>query len=320
MTTNASAPPPTATPPTPPPVAPTVPALKDIIWTRFSLALDIKRRVHVLRAFSDELDRTSRGKPFRIRNDIVWNAVLDIRDKLVIDLYSLTVEMRHGMRPLEPGVSVMRSFLRKRGLFIELRDNYCASFTRSYTPQPGESRLLGEPGARSRAAAFDRLFPGCATDSPGAHDVEALCERFRLRMVPLGQDRNKNRAHALEGDAGTARMHSVPDLEALFEYVEQLLRDLALVSARTGFGGNNMNSADCADTAADLVDQILIGHISDIRGVITPERTRDELYAQLHQIDDDASAPTGNETPLYFNDRRFRPPFMVPYVRAVSPA
>lgn len=282
--------------------------LNEVIWGRFVRLLDIKRRLYVMRAFVDELDRVSRGKPFTIRNDIVWNAMLDVRDKLVIDFYSLTVEMRHGMKPLDPRVAA-RTFRgglkKKRGLFIEIRDHYLASLTRTYVRHPNDDDDEFNLYTQTRAAQFTRLFPDCTTDSPNVADIEALCERFRIKMVPLGNDRNKNRAHALEGEAGTATMMSVPQLEALFDYAEQVLEDLSLVSALSALCRTNLNHANCVETAADMVDLILLGNFSDVRR-LTVQRTRDELYARVHKLQDEDA---GGVRQLHFNDRQFAAPF-----------
>jgi hypothetical protein len=293
--------------------APPVPVLKDIIWERFTKSLDIKRRLHVVRAFSDELDRVKRGKRFSIRNGIVWRAMLDVRDKLVIDLCSLTVEMRHGMKPLDPKVA-KRTFRgglkRKRGLFVEIRDHHRASLTRTHVPCDGDDEDDVAMDTESKAETFARLFPKCTGDTPSEADVEQLCEDFRLRTVDLQEDRHKNRAHALEGEVGTAKMLWVPEFEALFGYVEQVLEDLSLVSAGPSFGGDDMNDACCEETARDTVDLVLLGSISDVRQ-LTEERTRDELYDLLHQIHDaDEPAEPDDVPELHFNDRQFMPPFV----------
>jgi hypothetical protein len=281
--------------------------LNEVVGGRFFRTADIKRRLHVMRAFVDELTRVSRAKPFSIRNDILWNQMLDVRDKLVIDLYSRTVEMRHGMKPLVKGVKPPS--MKKRGLFVEIRDNYLASLTRSYAPHPDDNEGEVKRYTKSKAEAFARLFPSCTADSPSAADVEELCERFRLHMVPLGEDRHKNRAHAQEGEAGTVKMMSVPELEALFEYVEDMLQDLSTVSSLAWYAKQDMNNADCKETAADLIDQILLGSVGDVVR-LTATRTRDELYARLHEIHDAGEpAEPGDIPELHFNDRQFAPPF-----------
>jgi hypothetical protein len=198
------------------PAAPSAPAVKDLLWERFIQALHIKRRLPVIEAFSTELDRVTRGKSFRYRNDIVWRAMLDVRDKLVIDLYSLTVEMRHGMKPLAPNVYVSRRFMAKRGLFIELRDHHLTRLTRTYAQHPDDDADEIARYTKSKAATFARLFPNSTADSPSASDIEALCEEFRVKMVPLGDDRNKNRAHSFEGESGKAAMLWLPEWQALF--------------------------------------------------------------------------------------------------------
>lgn len=304
MTSQAQHPP--QAPATSTPAAPTVPVLHDIIWERFMKALHIKRRLPVVHAFADELTRVTRGKPYRFRNDIVWRAMLDVRDKLVIDLYSLTVEMRHGIKARYPDARVSKT---KRGLFIELRDHHLASLTRTYVPHPDDDGFEIKHHTEGKAETFARLFPNCTAESPGVADVEDLCEEFRLKMVPLGDDRNKNRAHALEGDAGTAKMLWVPEFADCFDYTEKLLEDLSLLSAGACFGRTNMNNADCKETSADMVDMILLGNISDVRR-LTATRTRDELYTRLHEIDDAAQADeTDKHDKHHFNDRQFGPPF-----------
>ena len=219
--------------------APPVSVLKDIIWDRYIKALDIKRRLHVVQPFADELTRVSRGKQFRFRNDIVWRAMLDVRDKLVIDLYSLTVEMRHGIKARYANAKVSKT---KRGLFIELvqRSPTSRASRATYVPHADDDEYEVEHHTEGKAEIFARLFPNCMADSPTATDVEDLCEEFRLKMVPLGDDRNKNRAHALEGEVGTAKMLWVPELTDCFDYLERLLEDLSLLSAGAAVGGGNL--------------------------------------------------------------------------------
>src|SRR4051794_36492533 len=53
-------------------------------WRLLSLA----RRMFVMEAFKTDLDRVSRNKQFRIRNDVTWLMLLDSRDMLVVQLAS----------------------------------------------------------------------------------------------------------------------------------------------------------------------------------------------------------------------------------------
>ncbi len=282
-------------------------ALKDELWTRYTMLLGIKRRVYVLRAFSAELDKVSRKKKFDIRNDIVWNMVLDYRDKCVIDLYSLSVEMRHGVKPKDPAVPPPS--MKKRGLFAVIRDHHLANFSRHYVPTPGDDQFEIEMSKKWRADQFARLFPGCAGDVATADDVEDLCERFRVEMVHLGRDRNKNRAHVHEGDLGDVKMLSFPELEALFASCGKLLEDLSLVSAGAAFGGGDMNFASSPQTASDLVDLILFGYAEDVAR-IRGARTRDELLTRLHEIDDaHRTAEGSSDDGRWFNQRQFDPAF-----------
>lgn len=291
------------------------------IWQRFRQLVEVKRRLYVVRPFSDELDRARRGKPFRMRNDIVWNAMLDVRDKLVIDLCSLCQEMRHGMKPLEAGANESRRFLGKRGFFFALRDRYRSSLRRSYVPHPDDDEYEIVRYTESNARRFEKLFPNCRDESPSADDIEQLCERFRLRTKPLVDDRNKNRAHAYEAmnDVVRVPMLWVPELTSLFEDIEQLLEDLSLLCGGACFVSDNMNHADCDATAADLVDMVLLGHIDDVRR-LTNGRTREELYARLHEIDDSKPIEYAHISDLHFNDRQFVPPFVEPFVALAADA
>ena len=148
-----------ASPPPPPPT------LKDLLWDRYSTLLGIKRRVYFLRAFVADLDRVARGKTFRIRNDIVWNMILDARDKCVIDLYSLTVGMRHGVKPEpnNPKVKGGKDFMKKKGLFFYLRNHHRAKLSRTYVADPSDDTDEIRVHTATKSARFDRLFPACTT-------------------------------------------------------------------------------------------------------------------------------------------------------------
>lgn len=295
----------------PPVVLP--PPLHELIWSRYRKLLDIKRRLYWMRAYLTELERVTRLKRFTIRNDVLWNMCLDTRDKCVIDLYSFSVELRHGIPPKDPKAGRNREQLAKRGFFIELRDHYASALCRTYTEHPDDDLDEVERSRRSTAEHFEKLFPGVAHDVATKEDIENLCESFRLKMVPVGRDRNQNRAHVYEGEPGQAKMHSIDELRDLFDYTERMFRSLSLVSAGADLDGGNMNVASCNDTAIDVVDMILLGHRSELESLFS-RRSRDDLYARLHEFDDAGQQDEDDEGPGYrhFNDYRFSMEFFAP--------
>ena len=63
---------------------------------------------------------------------------------------------------------------------------------------------------------------------------------------------------------------------------ESLLNDLRLVGCGSTMSHHDMNDADCASTAIELVDSILIGHSFRKESVmVTPDRI--QFYATLHE-------------------------------------
>jgi hypothetical protein len=106
-------------------------------------------------------------------------------------------------------------------------------------------------------------------------------------------------------------MHSMPMLDDLFKYVEGVIEDLSLVSEGSSFGRQDLNNADRKETAADMVDMILLGNVSDVRRLITSTRSRDTLYARLHEIHDNPPPrePDDPQLEAFFNDRQYAEPF-----------
>lgn len=308
--------------------------LDDLLWERYSALLHIKRRLYFLEAFQEELHAVTQGKRFHIRNGILWRMALDCRDKLAIDLYSWSVELRHGVRPKPEHLTKIPGGKKKKGLFYILRERHRSELQREYTAKPGDDEDELRSAWRHRAERFDRLFPGAfqadaeqdsdteeatceegpprlqegtSPTCPSPADLDDLCESFRLKMEPLGLDRNKNRAHAFEGDIGTAKMLSLHELSELFSYAEQLLEDLSFVSSGASYARANMNDARCDETARDLVDQIVLGYCEELKELFK-SRSRDGTYARLHQMDQ-AREPVENDRDRYFNDLRFEPEF-----------
>jgi hypothetical protein len=287
--------------PTTPPTVTTLPSLKDVLWERWARLLIVKRRLYFLKAFERELLRVTRGKTFSARNDVIWHMVLDSRDKCVIDLCSATVEMGHGVGDAKK-VKRDQHYQAPPGLFKLLRDHYRAQLSRVYAGSKG-SELDGRI-APARAAIFHKLFPDAVGNVPSAADIEAIAYRLFQRTGNLRNDRNKHRAHVYESLAGTAKMHSTQDLDDLFAYCEGLISDLAAVGLRESFGGGDMNNANVDETATDLIELILFGHADDV-AVLFRDRSREDVYAELHTLDAaEHPKPQAYEN-VHFNDRQY---------------
>ncbi len=261
------------------------PKLHDLLWCRYVRLLNIQWRIHFLRAFSDELTRVTRGKRFRIRNDTTWRAVLDVRDKGVIDLCSWSVEMLHGIRLVDPkNGKPSKPRHKKKGPLYYLRTSHVGDVRRTYTPHPDDDQYEIEMSEKAKEKYFTRLFPGVTTDSPTAGDIDALAERFRARCRPLRDDRNKNRAHVFEGDIGSAKMLSVEEQEAYFAEFIELVEMLSLLSSGSAYAGGGTPAAYEGDVR-EMVDQILFGSCADAQAFFAG-RDRDEAYAELHELHD----------------------------------
>lgn len=299
-----------ATASSPPQPAPK--SLADLIDERWHDLMAIRRRLYFLHAFQDEMKRLVRGKSFRPRNDIMWRMALDHRDKCYIDLYSFTVEMRHWMPFLDRRGQIRQPDQRAinrtdPGLFYQIRQHHVASLSRTHVPDPRDHRDEIDMAAASKEKRFKRWFPSCQADSPTATDLDHLCLTVQVKMCHLGKDRNQNRAHYFEAKrrakriGQTTRMLDLTELDHLFQYCDDLLEDLSILSRGPALASGNMNVASCEHTARDLADLVLLGDVEDVRKLIRDGR-RDEFYARMHEIHDNRD---GVDPPNFFNDAQW---------------
>lgn len=189
----------------------------------------------MLDAFVRELDRVTRREPFTIMNELVWTAMIDARDMLVIH-FSQWICSATG----------------EGGVLTELKHCPASTFYVCRKPKelPDSSRLVGprltEEQRRtiarelrdvehgSRLAVFAKLFPEAASAprAPNRADWDALTTRFEERLGPVVHDRNHNRAHPRYGHgtwSSSAEMHDLEQLSAHLEWAMKLLNDLRVV-------------------------------------------------------------------------------------------
>ncbi|MEZ4253897.1 MAG: hypothetical protein R3B99_37300 [Polyangiales bacterium] len=195
----------------------------------------IRDRWVMLDAFVRELDRVTRREPFTIMNELVWTAMLDARDMLVVHFSQW-----------------IRSATSAGGVLTGLKHCPASSFYVPRKPKelPDSSRIVGprlteeqrrafarerrDAGHASRLAVFAKLFPGAASvpRAPNRADWDALTTRFDERLGPVVQDRNHNRAHPRYGHGkwtSSAEMHDLEQLLAHLEWATTFLNDLRLL-------------------------------------------------------------------------------------------
>ena len=141
--------------------------------------MDIKRRYFALRAFVDALDVATRGKPFRIHNDVLWLMLLDCRDMLVVHL-----------------ASWCRSAYGRGGLFAQLQANNVSDLRRRKRARASDDPELERLTREAQDAAYGRLFPGVDPTHVQPKDIAALKDRFADETSLVVNDRDDNRAHA----------------------------------------------------------------------------------------------------------------------------
>jgi hypothetical protein len=245
----------------------------------------VARRQYVMEALTKELNRVTRGRTFRIANDVTWLMLLDSLNVLVIHLASWA----RGV--YQPG-----------GLIGQLRATHLQSFPRKRPPEPRDGEWSGwrERRDREHAESFARLFPNAIGAYPDGAAFEGLTDDFAARMKPVVDARN-DRAHLYEvKGAGTAKVLDVSELRALVDYGDQFLQDLRMVSEGSSLHHEDMNSPKAEDVAPDLVDSLVLGTSDRIRRV-RKDQDRDAFYDQLHA--EHERLPT--EPDRHFNDRLF---------------
>ena len=232
--------------------------------------LHTKTRLYVMLAYQAELDRVSRGKPFRIWNDIAWRSMIDVRDSLVIHLSSWT-----------------EGVYQQGGLFGKIKAGLMSELAQKRKwGQEGTSEDRDRIDDKSHAKVYQRLFPANPTGKPGTADIDALKDQFVAATQPMRDDRNTNRAHPYERiKQAKADMLDFQKQAGMFEICERLLNDLRLVSAGETFEYHDVSATSSDQYVADVVDMVLCGtslQIEMARSVRNLDR--ESFYARLHEV------------------------------------
>jgi len=245
------------------------PGLEEFFRTAHHKLLDLQRRQFALEAFDREHQAATRGKEYWIANDVVWTAMLDVRDKNVIDFASWAVGA------YTPGGG---------GLFGLLKARYLPDLPpkRKWGRTDAEDGHLRELTDKGFTEARARLFPSAAGRKVRHEDVDELITIFEQKLRPLVDDRHRNRANVHEGkNAGNAKMLELLETQELYRYGRSVLNDLCLVSMGATWEENDMNFASVGDTAEELVDMIVLPRWFR-RETAKAGLSREAVYEALH--------------------------------------
>jgi hypothetical protein len=223
----------------------------------------IRDRWVMLDAFVRELDRVTRGEPFTIMNELVWTAMIDARDMLVIH-FSQWICSATG----EGGVLTRLKHFPASTFYVRRKPSKLLDSSGIIGPRLTDeqrraiARDLRDVEHGSRLAVFAKLFPEAASAprAPNRADWDALTTRFEERLGPVVHDRNQNRAHPRYGHGtrtSSAEMHDLEQLFTRLEWAETLLNDLRVVldDSQLVYSAPHQE----ADAAEGLVDLILFG-------------------------------------------------------------
>jgi hypothetical protein len=257
--------------------------LEDRFWKVEQDLMQVVRRLYALEAFVKELDRVTRGKPFRIWNDIIWMMLLDTRDMLVIHL-----------------ASWMKGIYGKGGLLSQIKAHHVRELPRRRRPTARSERdqHLAALQDGAHQAAFSRLFPKGSGNHASPSDLKDLTAQLKNDTAGIVSDRHWNRAHVFDPQRpGSAKMLDLTELRSVATVAERLLNDLRLVGCASTMGHRDMNDANSATAAEEFVDSILIGH-QFRKEVVMGGRDRDSFYEALHSMHDGLPP----ERQVMFND------------------
>ena len=198
-----------------------------------------------MQAFVEELERVTGGEEFIIENDIVWTALLDSRDMLIVHLASWAKAMYN-----------------RGGFFGQLQAHYLNYIKRSPKDLTSEDMNLEQC-----AEAYDKLFPwkdGASHPTTKPYDIKALKQCFIAEFSSVTNDRDINRAHFFdEGDKVKAAMLDLKVLAEKFESAEEILNRLRLLCNLSRMANNDLNNASSEETAKELVAMVMVGGFND---------------------------------------------------------
>jgi hypothetical protein len=234
--------------------------------------LMLKKRYYYLKSFLDELTKRTNGLTFDIKNDILWQMMTDSYSMLIIDLASLYKNL--GEQGGFFGLLKIHSAKLRKTSYRNIDAPEPNILTMPGSPiTPGyEARLRREVKedfqktvAYNMEKCLYRLFPhlqGNPDQGVCQGDIEKLKDRILKRADEIYTDRDNLRAHRFQkGDVDKATLKglTLKDVGAHFEYIEDFMNSLRMVTLQSSMDYNDMNHSNVKCTAEDVVDIIVMG-------------------------------------------------------------
>lgn len=238
-------------------------------------------------SFAVELQRSTKGKRFDIRNAFAWEAVISAHRMLIIDLSEWIGSIVKWL-----GVNLQREALAE----LRASKNKAAKVAKGSSVHADADtehalrRHLEGSFFASYCRALRRLFGNAAEKRRRAtdQDVRKLEARLRSWREPLKELRD-SAAHAYGDRTGSKTRHRLVDLRGRIEKCGRLLNDLRLLLDCSTYGLPNLKPSDHDAHARDVVDLIVLGTIQYVTGEVEQHpgtyywQKRDAEYARLHR-------------------------------------
>ncbi len=249
----------------PPPKPVAVVPIKDFLHRAHITLLELQRRQFLLEAIDAEWPRITRGKPYWLHDDATFRAMGDVDAMNVVDLCSWAIGTYDTDESLLPRVKA--HYLKDLPPGRRWRAHDEGEFKRLVDVHFSEAR--------------QRLFPKATGRVLKGTDADDLIDAFEVRVWPLREDRNKNKAHAHEHlTHNEARPLKRAEVRALYGYAREVLNDLCLVAFGATWSEVNLSSNSVSLTAEDLLDVVFLPQW--FRRRMAGRMSREQVYDALH--------------------------------------
>lgn len=250
--------------------------------------LRLEKRYAFVEAFLNELHAQTHGEKFDVKTDLIWQWFWDAYESTVVHMAAYT---KRAYRPGGGGV-------------LKQVPNYLPILQPGVLPPPVPGGVIVEDLSgkldvdaleretqagivRDAEVAletrFQRLFPLRAAGDPvRPSDVQDLEERF-MASIAIGGLHEERHAIAHRYESRIDKLELSADLKPLrlaFDHLEEILSDLRFLTVGYGFTFDIARNLD--RTVRDLVDQMLIGDVNRLVGVVGMSLDNG-LYWQLRE-------------------------------------